>query len=114
VVVVVVHAQTSCLREVRESQKVFSALVNSMEKNHKAVVAAIEERQVEEEHKVERLVQELQQEIRELRSCEQRRDDATATAAAAAAKYGSQILRSGDGKDDPELAAPSVSRLHSG
>lgn len=58
--------QNSCLREVRESQKIFSALVNSMEKRHKAVVAAIEERQREEEKRVETLVKELEQEIQEL------------------------------------------------
>uniref|UniRef100_A0A667WIP6 Bloodthirsty-related gene family, member 2 n=1 Tax=Myripristis murdjan TaxID=586833 RepID=A0A667WIP6_9TELE len=57
----------SCLREVRESQKIFSALVNSMEKRHKAVVAAIEERQREAEKRVETLVKELKQEIQELK-----------------------------------------------
>lgn len=60
--------QNSYLKEVRESQKVFSALVNAMEKSHKAVVAAIEERQKEEEKRVETLVNELQQEIQELRN----------------------------------------------
>lgn len=59
--------QNSYLREVRESQKIFSALVNAMEKSHKAVIAAIEERQREEEKRVETLVAELQQEIEELR-----------------------------------------------
>ncbi|KAM9345647.1 bloodthirsty-related gene family, member 2 [Symphorus nematophorus] len=59
--------KSSYLKEVRESQKVFSALVNAMEKSHKAVVAAIEERQLEEERRVETLVEELQQEIQELR-----------------------------------------------
>ncbi|XP_070779533.1 bloodthirsty-related gene family, member 2 [Enoplosus armatus] len=59
--------KNSYLREVRESQKVFSALVNAMEKSHKVVVAAIEERQEEEEKRVETLVGELQQEIQELR-----------------------------------------------
>lgn len=63
-----VSNQNSYLKEVRESQKVFSALVNAMEKSHKAVVAAIEERQKEEEKKVETLVNELQQEIQELRN----------------------------------------------
>ncbi|KAM3864159.1 bloodthirsty-related gene family, member 2 [Diretmus argenteus] len=58
--------KNSCLREVRESQKVFSALVNSMEKSHKAVVAAIGERQEEEENRVQRLVEELEQEVQEL------------------------------------------------
>ncbi|XP_052376005.1 bloodthirsty-related gene family, member 2 [Oncorhynchus keta] len=56
------------VREVRESQKVFSALVSSMEKSHKAVVAAIEERQGEEERIVEKLVKELEQEILQLRN----------------------------------------------
>ncbi|XP_026181617.1 bloodthirsty-related gene family, member 2 [Mastacembelus armatus] len=60
--------KNSYLREVRESQKVFSALVNAMEKSHKAVVAAIEERQREEETRVETLVKELEQEIQELRN----------------------------------------------
>ncbi|XP_031670343.1 E3 ubiquitin-protein ligase TRIM39 isoform X2 [Oncorhynchus kisutch] len=60
--------KNSCVREVRESQKVFSALVSSMEKSHKAVVAAIEERQGEEERIVEKLVKELEQEILQLRN----------------------------------------------
>ena len=59
--------QSSYLREVRESQKVFSALVSAMEKSHKAVVAVIEERQKEEETRVETLVKEIKQEIQELR-----------------------------------------------
>lgn len=58
--------QSSYLREVRESQRVFSALVNAMEKSHKAVVAAVEERQREEEKRMETLVEELEQEIQEL------------------------------------------------
>lgn len=60
--------QNSCLREVRESHKVFSALVSSIEKSHKAVVAEIEERQSEEEKRVETLVKELEEEIKELRN----------------------------------------------
>uniref|UniRef100_A0A3B4UNC9 Bloodthirsty-related gene family, member 2 n=1 Tax=Seriola dumerili TaxID=41447 RepID=A0A3B4UNC9_SERDU len=59
--------KSSYLREVRESQKVFSALVNAMEKSHKAVVAAIEERERDEEKRVEMLMKELEQEIQELR-----------------------------------------------
>ncbi|CAN9505635.1 unnamed protein product [Ophioblennius macclurei] len=59
--------KSSYLREVRESQKTFSALVNAMEKSHKVIVAAIEERQREEEKKVETLVKEIEQEIQELR-----------------------------------------------
>ena len=62
----VVSNQGSYLREVRESQKVFSALVYAMEKGHKAVVAAIEDRQRDEEKRVETLVEELEQEIQEL------------------------------------------------
>lgn len=60
--------KNSCLREVRESHAVFSAFVDSMEKNHKAVVTSIEERQREEETKVEILVKELEHEIKELRN----------------------------------------------
>ncbi|AWP19038.1 putative E3 ubiquitin-protein ligase TRIM39-like [Scophthalmus maximus] len=59
--------KSSYLREVRESQKVFSALVIAMEKSHKAVVTAIEERQRDEEKRVEALVKELEQEVQELR-----------------------------------------------
>lgn len=59
--------QNSYLREVRESQKVFSTLVQAMEKNHKAVVDAIEARKREEEKRVERLVKEIEKEIQELR-----------------------------------------------
>ncbi|XP_061701352.1 bloodthirsty-related gene family, member 2 [Syngnathoides biaculeatus] len=58
--------KSSYHRAMRESQKVFSALVHAMEKSHKAVVAAIEERRKEEQQKVETLVKELEQEIREL------------------------------------------------
>ena len=58
--------QSSYLREVRESQKVFSALVHAMEKSHKAVVDAIEARQREEDKRVETLVNEIEQEIQEL------------------------------------------------
>uniref|UniRef100_A0A3B4A002 Uncharacterized protein n=1 Tax=Periophthalmus magnuspinnatus TaxID=409849 RepID=A0A3B4A002_9GOBI len=56
----------SFLREVRESQKTFSALVSAMEKSHKAVVTAIENRQREEEKRVDKLIKELEQEIKEL------------------------------------------------
>lgn len=59
--------QSSYLREVRESQKVFSALVSTMEKTHKAVVSAIEEKQREEERRVENLVKELKLEIEQLK-----------------------------------------------
>uniref|UniRef100_A0A3P8S7C7 Bloodthirsty-related gene family, member 2 n=1 Tax=Amphiprion percula TaxID=161767 RepID=A0A3P8S7C7_AMPPE len=60
--------KSSYLREVRESQKVFSALVNAMEKSHKAVVAVIEDKQREEEKRVEILMKEIEQEIEELRN----------------------------------------------
>ncbi|CAL9693219.1 unnamed protein product [Knipowitschia caucasica] len=56
----------SYLREVRESQKTFSALVSAMEKSHKAVVTAIEDRQREEEKRVDKLIKELEQEIQRL------------------------------------------------
>lgn len=59
--------KSSYLREVRESQKVFSALVHAMEKSHKAVVDAIEVRQREEAKRIETLVKEIEQEIRELK-----------------------------------------------
>lgn len=51
----------------RDSQRVFSAFVNAMEKSHKAVVAAIEERQKEEETRMKTLVEELEREVQELR-----------------------------------------------
>ncbi|CAG01107.1 unnamed protein product [Tetraodon nigroviridis] len=60
-------AQNSYLKEVRESQKVFSALVNAMEKSHKAVVSAIEKRQKEEETRMKTLLEELKDEVQELR-----------------------------------------------
>ncbi|XP_029945824.1 bloodthirsty-related gene family, member 2 [Salarias fasciatus] len=60
--------KSSYLREVRESQKTFSALVNAMEKAHKGIVAEIEARQRAEEKKVELLVKEIEQEIQELRN----------------------------------------------
>ncbi|KAM8845166.1 bloodthirsty-related gene family, member 2 isoform 1-T2 [Spinachia spinachia] len=59
--------KNSYLREVRESQKVFSTLVQAMEKNHRAVVDTIEGRKREEEKRVERLVKEIEKEIQELR-----------------------------------------------
>ncbi|KAF7659953.1 hypothetical protein LDENG_00290640 [Lucifuga dentata] len=59
--------KNSYLREVQESQKLFSALVKEMEKSHKAVVAAIEEQQKEEKKRVETLVKELEQELQQLR-----------------------------------------------
>ena len=70
--------QNSCLREVRESQRAFSALVSFMEKSHKAVVTSIEERQTEEEKRVETMVEDLEREIEELmnKSTEQKCPDA--------------------------------------
>lgn len=62
-----ISCQSSYLREVRESQKIFSTLVNAMEKTHRAVVAGIEEKQKEEEKRVEALIKEIQQEIQELK-----------------------------------------------
>ncbi|KAM9780284.1 bloodthirsty-related gene family, member 2 [Neosynchiropus ocellatus] len=59
--------KSSYLREVRESHKVFSALVTAMEKRHKAVVAEIEARQRVEEEKVAGLVKELEEEIQLLK-----------------------------------------------
>ena len=75
-----------------------------MEKSHKWVVAAIEEREQEEERKVEMLIHDLEQEIRQLRSQEQTKE---------ANKYGSQILHSSE-NDDPEPVVPSVLILDSG
>ncbi|XP_067089616.1 bloodthirsty-related gene family, member 2 [Osmerus mordax] len=70
--------KNSCLREVRESQRAFSALVSFMEKSHKAVVTSIEERQTEEEKRVETMVEDLEREIEELmnKSTEQKSLDA--------------------------------------
>ncbi|XP_034045965.1 claudin k isoform X1 [Thalassophryne amazonica] len=62
--------KSSYFREVRESQKIFSALVNAMEKSHKAVVATVEERQQNEKQRVETLVQELEEEIQQLRTAQ--------------------------------------------
>ncbi|XP_028266924.1 bloodthirsty-related gene family, member 2 [Parambassis ranga] len=61
------HQKSSYLREVRESQKVFSALVQAMEKSHKAVVVAIEEKQKQEAKRVDALVHEIEDEIQNLR-----------------------------------------------
>ncbi|CAG5897868.1 unnamed protein product [Menidia menidia] len=84
--------KSSYLREVRESQKVFSALVNAMEKSHKAVVAAIEEKQKEEEMKVEKYIKDIKQEIQELKSESSESDP----------------LVSGDQNDDPkQVVMPS-------
>lgn len=74
----------------RESQKVFSALVNAMEKSHKAVVAAIEERQKQEETRMKTLLEELEHEVRELRK--------------GAAEPGSAVLVPIDQSEDMEEA----------
>ncbi|XP_038158540.1 bloodthirsty-related gene family, member 2 [Cyprinodon tularosa] len=60
--------KSSYLREVRESQKVFSALVCAMETTHKAVVSAIESKQKEEEQRVQKLIREIKEEIEQLRN----------------------------------------------
>lgn len=84
--IVIMSNQSSYLREVRESQKVFSALVIEMEKSHKLVIAEIEDRQRQEDKRVETLVKELKQEIQEL----QRDTDASDP----------QISLNGDEKDE--------------
>lgn len=86
--------KNSYLREVRESQKIFSVLVSAMEKSHKAVISAIEERQREEEKKVERLVKELEQEIQELKK------ETTETEP--------QILTNGDQNDDAKQVTLNI------
>ncbi|XP_072530678.1 bloodthirsty-related gene family, member 2 [Salminus brasiliensis] len=55
--------KSSCLREVQESQRVFSDLLSSVETAHKAVVAEVEEKQREAEKRVDRLVRDLEKEI---------------------------------------------------
>ncbi|KAG7317331.1 hypothetical protein KOW79_019629 [Hemibagrus wyckioides] len=60
--------KSSCLREVQESHRVFSALLSSVEAAHKAVVAEVEEKQQEAEKRVEQLQKELEKEIAELKS----------------------------------------------
>ncbi|XP_016386869.1 E3 ubiquitin-protein ligase TRIM39-like [Sinocyclocheilus rhinocerous] len=58
--------KSTCLREVQESQRVFSSLLSTLEKSHKLVVAAVEQKQKEAEKRVERLVKDLDKEILEL------------------------------------------------
>ncbi|KAI7803563.1 claudin k isoform X2 [Triplophysa rosa] len=60
--------KNSCLREVQESQRVFSSLLSTLEKSHKLVVAAVEQKQREAEKRVDRLVKELEREIQELKN----------------------------------------------
>lgn len=60
--------KNSCLREVQESQRVFSSLLSTLEKSHKLVVTAVEQKQREAEKRVDRLVKELEREIQELRN----------------------------------------------
>ncbi|XP_026882587.2 bloodthirsty-related gene family, member 2 [Electrophorus electricus] len=59
--------KSSCLREVQESQRVFSALLSSLEEAHKDMVAAVEQKQKEAEKRVDRLVDALEKEIIELK-----------------------------------------------
>ncbi|XP_016307141.1 E3 ubiquitin-protein ligase RNF135-like [Sinocyclocheilus anshuiensis] len=58
--------KSTCLREVQESQRVFSSLLSTLEKSHKLVVAAVEQKQKEAEKRVERLVKDLEKEMLEL------------------------------------------------
>lgn len=58
--------KSTCLREVQESQRVFSNLLSTLEKSHKLVVTAVEQKQREAEKRVERLVKSLEKEILEL------------------------------------------------
>ncbi|KAF4115739.1 bloodthirsty-related gene family, member 2 isoform X2 [Onychostoma macrolepis] len=58
--------KSTCLREVQESQRVFSSLLSTLEKSHKLVVTAVEQKQKEAEKRVERLVKDLEKEILEL------------------------------------------------
>ncbi|MCI4391834.1 hypothetical protein PGIGA_G00138780 [Pangasianodon gigas] len=60
--------KSSCLREVQESHRVFSALLSAVEAAHKAVVAEVEEKQQEAEKRVEQLTKQLEKEITELKS----------------------------------------------
>ncbi|XP_056608722.1 bloodthirsty-related gene family, member 2 [Triplophysa dalaica] len=60
--------KNSCLREVQESQRVFSSLLSTLEKSHRLVVAAVEQKQREAEKRVDRLVKELEREIQELKN----------------------------------------------
>ncbi|XP_066531532.1 bloodthirsty-related gene family, member 2 [Hoplias malabaricus] len=59
--------KSQCLREIQESQRVFSALLTSVETAHKSVIAAVEEKQNEAEKRVERLVRDLEKEIIQLK-----------------------------------------------
>ncbi|XP_063077007.1 bloodthirsty-related gene family, member 2 isoform X2 [Engraulis encrasicolus] len=56
-----------CQREVRESHRVFTALVSSMEQSHRLVVEAAEAKEKQAESRVKRLLKELEREIRELK-----------------------------------------------
>ncbi|XP_055041824.2 bloodthirsty-related gene family, member 2 [Misgurnus anguillicaudatus] len=58
--------KNSCLKEVQESHKVFSSLLSTLEKSHKLVMAAVEQKQKQAEKRVDRLVKELEREIQEL------------------------------------------------
>ncbi|XP_016371592.1 bloodthirsty-related gene family, member 2 [Sinocyclocheilus rhinocerous] len=58
--------KSTCLREVQASQRVFSSMLSTLEKSHKLVVAAVEQKQKEAEKRVERLVKDLEKEMLEL------------------------------------------------
>ncbi|TRY93192.1 hypothetical protein DNTS_006317 [Danionella cerebrum] len=60
--------KSTSLREVQESQRVFSLLLSELEKSHKALVTAVEQKQREAEKRVERLVKDLEREILELQN----------------------------------------------
>ncbi|XP_076866165.1 bloodthirsty-related gene family, member 2 [Brachyhypopomus gauderio] len=59
--------KSTCIREVQESQRVFSILLSSLEEAHKDLVASVEEKQKEAERRVDRLVDSLEKEILELK-----------------------------------------------
>ena len=67
--------QSSCQREVKESHRVFTELVTSIEQSHTLVVAAVEEKERQAEKRVSRLVRELEREIRELRQGDANQED---------------------------------------
>ncbi|XP_042561626.1 bloodthirsty-related gene family, member 2 isoform X2 [Clupea harengus] len=67
--------KSSCQREVKESHRVFTELVTSIEQSHTLVVAAVEEKERQAEKRVSRLVRELEREIRELRQGDANQED---------------------------------------
>ncbi|XP_051988014.1 bloodthirsty-related gene family, member 2 [Xyrauchen texanus] len=60
--------KNTCLKEVQESQRVFSSLLSTLEQSHKLVVDAVEQKQREAEKRVDRLVKSLEKEILDLKS----------------------------------------------